>query len=136
MCYIKNISQFKGENTTVPERTLLYILLSRNSIRLFFKHANCANLSCTIRNNIAIFFTRISRLYAHEHEIIIFFLGKAYQFSKGLKILLIHIGIYRRYNYCLIFRNAQHIMQIRNRQSNCWKSISTTRFHGNINLVC
>ena len=136
MRLIQQILQLEGKHATVPQSTLRYIFFCCLRIRLFLEHAHRADCILAFRNNIAIFFTWISRFNTHQHKIILWLLRELCQLSEGSKIAFIYIWIYRRNNYGLFSRHMQYIVQIASCQSNSREGITTTRLNRNTYIVC
>ena len=109
---IHHILQLVGEHTTVPQRALGNILLCYISRRFLLEGLDSSRKIGAFRDDIAIFFTGIGRLDAHENKIglsLFCLLGKTLQ---GFKVVILHIGVYRADHHRLFRVDVQYIHQI------------------------
>ena len=63
------IGNFVGKYAAVPQAALVNILLCRGGVRLFFKRGNFGHRIFRFRNDVAVFFTGIGGMDAHQHQV-------------------------------------------------------------------
>ena len=113
---IHHILQLIGEHTAVPQRALGNILFCYISCRLLLEGLDRRRMFGAFRDDVAVFFAGIGRLNAHENKVglaLFRLLGKTLQ---GLKVVILHIGVYRADHHGLFRVDVQHIHQICCRQ--------------------
>ena len=135
MSLVQQIPQLKGKNTAIPQSSLLDILPGRCLIRLFLEGAHLADFTAICRNNIAVFFTWISRLNAHQHQVRLILIHLLAKPAQSRKILILHQRVNRTDHHRLVNINMLNISQIGCRQGNSRKGIPAARLHRNPHLL-
>ena len=130
----QHVGNFVGKHAAVPQAALVNILLCRGGVRFFFKGGNFGNRIFRFRNDIAVFFTGVRGMDAHQHQVGRALLGQLPQLVKGGKIPFVHIGIHRAHHHRFLFRNALYVMQIRRRQGDGRKGIPPAGFHADTHV--
>ena len=86
MGLFQHIAQPEGKHAPIPESSRRNIFFCLNLVWLLLKGGHTADLFPVLRNDIAIFFGRIGRLYPHQHKICLSLSGQSGQLLQGLKI--------------------------------------------------
>ena len=128
---LHNILQLVCKYSTIPQSPLRNVLFCHFHCWLLFESRYHCSLLRSCRNNISVFFTGICRFNSHQYQICLFVVCLIWQFLQRLKVICLHIGIYRTYNDRFLRGHSQHIHQVCRSQRNGRKSISSARLYGN-----
>ena len=134
VCFVQQIAQLKCKDTCIPQRTLSQILLSCFHIRFFLEFFNLADIFAVFRDDIAILFTWICRLNAHQRQICTILLCQFLQVFDSFIIGIVYIRVNWAYNNSLILCNAQFIMEISCSQCDGRERIAAARLYTNRSL--
>ena len=131
MSLVQQIAKFKCKDACIPQCALCQILLGSFHIRLFLEFFNLTDIFAAFRDNVAVLFTWIGRLDAHQCQISTALLCKFLQSLDCLVIGVIHIGIDRADNNSFILCHAHFIVQIGSSQCDSREGITAAGFYTN-----
>ena len=109
---IHHILQLIGEHTAVPQCSLGNILFCYICRWLLLEGLDSSRKIGAFRDDIAVFFTGIGRLNAHENKIGLSLFRLLGQPLQGFKVVILHIGVYRADYHRLLWVDMEYIHQI------------------------
>ena len=132
---VQHIAQLEREHATVPKRTLCNVVLCHFLRGLFLEHGHLADLLFADGNNITVFLAGVGRLNAHQDQICTADSGTVSQCFQCLKVVVLHIGVYRADDNGFFLTDALHVLQVGRCQSNSRKSIPAARLHADAHFL-
>ena len=126
---VQHIAQLECEHAAVPERALCNVVLCHFLRGLFLEHGHLADLLFADGDDVAIFLAGVGRLNAHQDQICTADSGTVAQRFQRLKVVVLHIGVYRADDHSFFLTDALHVLQVGCCQSDSRKSIAAARLH-------
>ena len=132
---VQHIAQLERKHAAVPESTLCNVVLCHFLRRLFLEHGHLADLLFADRDDVAVFLAGVSRLNAHQDQICAADGGTVAQCFQRLKVVVLHIGVYRANHHGFFLADALHVLQVGRCQSDSRKSIPAARLHADAHFL-
>ena len=132
---VQHIAQLEGKHAAVPKRTLCNVVLCHFLRGLFLEHGHLADLLFADGDDVAIFLAGVGRLNAHQDQICAADGGTVAQCFQRLKVVVLHIGVYRADHHGFFLTDALHVLQVSCGQSDSRKSIPAARLHADAHFL-
>ena len=132
---VQHIAQFEGEHAAVPERSLCNVVLCHFLRRLFLEHGHLPDLLFADGDDVAVFLAGVGRLNAHQDQICAADGSTVAQCFQCLKVVVLHIGVYRADHHGFFLANALHVLQVSRCQSDGRESIPAARLHADAHFL-
>ena len=132
---LQQVSHLAGKYAAVPQGPPGNVRRRGLRVGLFFKGGNEAGLLRSRGEDIAVLFAGVGGLDAHEHQVGFPKPGLIPQFLQRLKIPVLHIGVHRADNHCLLLPHPLHIMQVCRRQNNGGEGIPAAGLHTDSHIL-
>ena len=126
---VQHIAQLEGKHAAVPESTLCNVILCHFLRGLFLEHGHLADLLLADGDDVAVFLAGVGRLNAHQDQICTADGGTVAQRFQRLKVVVLHIGVYRAGDNGFFLADALHVLQIGSSQRNSREGIPAARLH-------
>ena len=126
---VQHIAQLEGEHAAVPESALCNVILCHFLRGLFLEHGHLADLLLADGDDVAVFLAGVGRLNAHQDQICTADSGTVSQCFQCLKVVVLHIGVYRADDNGFFLTDALHVLQIGGSQRNSRGGIPAARLH-------
>ena len=132
---IQHIAQLVGKYAAVPQSPLGNIGLGGFHVRFFLEGAHHSGGIGGFRDDVAVLFTGVGWLNAHEHQICLSLVRLGGELFQRGKVIVVDVGIHGAHHHGFLPGYPLDIRQIGGCQGNGREGVPAAGLHGNAHVV-